>query len=76
MNYIYENISELPNLNTENTEENSISGIHYDIENSEMTNKSINWCEWNEDTEKLTINYNEELSQDDKDILDTIVTNN
>lgn len=56
--------------------EEIISGIHYDVEISNMTDKSIEYCLWNESTEELDIYFTNELSSEDKIILDDIVNNN
>jgi len=76
MEYTYSNIENKPDLLTNDEEDNMLSGIHYDIINSEMINKNIDYCLWNENDENLHIFYNNELSQDDKMILDDIVNNN
>ena len=76
MEYIYLNISNIPNLLTRNDAEEMISGIHYDVINSEMTDKNIHYCLWNEHEARLYIYFNDELSQNDKSILDSIVENN
>jgi len=74
MEYTYNNIIPIPDLLTYNDNEEMISGIHYDVINSEMTNKNIDYCLWHEET--LYIYYDTELSQEDKTILDSIVENN
>jgi hypothetical protein len=53
-----------------------LDGIHHDVENSVMTNKNIQYCNWSEETQDLDIVWDVELLSGDKIILDTIVTNN
>ena len=50
--------------------------IHNAVINSTMTNKTIEWCRWDEKTGILKINFINTLSQDDKDKLDIIVSDN
>jgi hypothetical protein len=65
MKYIYNNKLLSPNLDQ----------IHIDISNSEMIDKSIEWCRWDEDTTILQVKYTNVLSSEDKIILDQIVEN-
>jgi len=52
------------------------SGIQPDVLASEMTNKTIEWCRWDEDTELLEISFTDALDAGDKTILDGIVASN
>lgn len=54
----------------------NVSKIHADVEISLMTDKSIEFCTWNFDEHKLYVCFTNELSVDDKTILDEIVINN
>jgi len=73
--YIYNNLSVCPTLAC-GEEETMDYGIHYDIINSSMTNKNIQYCRYDEAEEELHIFWDVELSQADKDILDQIVLDN
>lgn len=64
--YTYSGTSEQPYMD----------GIHYDVENSDMDNKNIQYCDWNFTTQDLDIYWDVELSSEDKTKLDTIVSNN
>jgi len=74
--YIYLNKSIEPNLSTTDEEGNIISGIHYDVPNSDMEDKSLDWCRWDEDLAQIIVVFENELSSEDKTKLDTIVDNN
>lgn len=74
--YCYFNIPFYPDLISFNELEEMISGIHYDVANSEMTNKNIEYCNWIESEEKLCVYFSSSLSTEDKNLLDTIVFNN
>ena len=63
MNYLYENVVTEPDLN----------GIHTDVAASAMVDKNIGGCRWDEDSEILLVVWQNELSADDKNILDGIV---
>ena len=78
MEYIYNNIPNTINYDIEDniTNEPYIQGIHNDIANSNMVDKSIDWCRWDEDTSILEIYFINILSSQDKLELDTIVSNN
>lgn len=76
MLYEYENIVDEPNLATCDEEGVLISGIHYDVGNSAMTDKAIEGCTWFQRDSKLEVTFTNELSVDDKAILDGIVGNN
>lgn len=76
MKYEYNNIHTEPNLATYDIDEILISGIHYDVLNGDMVDKSIDGCTWHEDTELLYIVFENVLSSEDKIKLDTIVINN
>ena len=71
--YVYNNKSTCPDMKTHDSGDNLISGIHYDVANSSMTDKSLVWCRWDEDNETITLYFTNTLSQSDKDILDTIM---
>ena len=64
--YEYQDKQTCPNLDQ----------IMIDVETSEMTNKSINRCKWEESLELLYVYFDTDLDTSDKDILDTIVANN
>jgi len=66
MIYLYENIWTEPNLD----------GIHSDVFLSTMINKSISYCRWDESNGTLSVVWDEELNNEDKFILDTIVSTN
>ena len=53
----------------------NLSFIHKEVEASAMTDKTIESCRWDEATLKLFVSFTNELSADDKIILDGIVTN-
>ena len=76
MEYYYDNIANIPNLSTHDVDDVQVSGIHYDVANSDMSNKSISYCRWDEDVEELHVHFAIELSAEDKTKLDTIVANN
>jgi len=78
MIYEYNNINFVNMATHEEIGEEAIliSGIHYDVENSNMNNKSIQYCRWDEDTTHLMVYMNDDLSDSDKTILDDIVNNN
>jgi len=52
------------------------SAIHDDVGTSTMTDKTIEYCTWNESDDILHVNFTNALSGADKIELDTIVTNN
>lgn len=54
----------------------SLSGIHDDVAISEMTDKNISYCRWDEDTELLRVYWDDALSGEDESILDQIVVDN
>lgn len=66
--YIYNNIISSINLYQ----------IHVDISASLMIDKNIQYCRWDEDIDsgELKVIFENELSLEDKAILDTIVENN
>jgi len=74
--YEYTGIKNEPNIETTDDEGNLISGIGYDIENGDMTDKSYQYATWWESTSKMIIVFENELSIDDKSKLDKIVTDN
>lgn len=51
-----------------------LSQIHADVIASAMTDKSMEWCNWEEDEQKLKVNFTNTLIAEDKTILDGIVT--
>lgn len=54
-----------------------LDNIHIEVTKlgSLMTDKSIEWCRWDKDTEVLTIKFTNDLSPSDKLTLDDIVFN-
>jgi len=66
MLYEYTGKATMPNLDQ----------IHLDVAASAMTDKTIEWCRWDEATEVLKVVFTNELIAGDKTILDAIVTNN
>jgi hypothetical protein len=66
VDYEYTNIADWPNLD----------GITSDVAASAMTDKSLEYCRWDEDDEILQVIFTNDLSAGDKSILDTIVANN
>ena len=74
--YKYENIENEPDMAIYGSGDILESGIHYDVENLDMINKSITGCFWDEDDACLCIYFTDELSQSDKNILDQIVNDN
>jgi len=61
---------------TDKTISPNLDQIHLDIAASTMTDKSVNYCRWDENDALLRIFFDNALSEDDKTALDTIVTNN
>jgi len=47
--------------------------IHDEVAASAMTDKGIEWCNWEEDDQELKVNFTNTLSTEDEDILDSIV---
>lgn len=80
INYEYEDIADQPNIATwgRDAEGNLIliSGIQYDVANSEMTDMGIISGTWWKDSAKLELVFEDELSSSDKAILDQIVVDN
>ena len=74
--YDYYDVYNEPNIGTWTIDGTLISGIIYDVENSEMENKSLEYCTWHEKEGLLKCVFNTALSESDKTILDTIVENN
>jgi len=67
MTYIYIVDNSSPDLDT----------IQFtDVPASLMINQNILWCRWDQDIITLCIEWNGELSSEDKTILDIIVANN
>ena len=64
--YEYPDIDTMPNM----------GGIHTDVVASEMTDKDIIGCVWNEADEVLHVHWQRILSSGDEALLDTIVANN
>jgi hypothetical protein len=52
------------------------SGVLYDIQNSEMTDKNIDYLSWEEEESKIYVYFQNELSSNDKTILDQIISDN
>ena len=61
---------------TNKTNKPDLDSIHLDVFNSAMTDKTIDWCKWHEKTQVLEVNFTNSLSAGDKNILDSIITNN
>jgi len=66
MLYEYTDKTSMPNLDQ----------IHLDVASSEMTDKTIEWCRWDELTSLLKVVFTNELIAGDKTILDGIVVAN
>ena len=66
INYEYENKITSPNLDD----------IHLDVSASDMVDKSIEYCRWDEKTQLLKVIFTNELSSGDKNKLDIIISNN
>jgi len=66
MLYEYTNKTTMPNLDQ----------IHLDVAASEMTDKTIEWCRWDELTDILKVVFTNTLIAGDKTILDAIVVDN
>jgi hypothetical protein len=64
--YEYINVVNIPDL----------LGIHEDVASSEMTNKDIEFCRWDEDIATVKVIFAEALSPEDLAILDGIVASN
>jgi hypothetical protein len=54
----------------------NLTQIHLDVASSALTDKTIEWCRWDESTKCLRIIFTNELTSEDKAILDQIVTDN
>jgi hypothetical protein len=80
VNYDYEDIETQPNIATYGYNELGelilISGIQFDVANSDMDNKDIVCGTWWAETELLSLTFTGTLSTSDKSILDSIVENN
>jgi hypothetical protein len=74
--YVYKNITESPNISTYNEFHELISGIHYDVQESTMTDKSLVGCDWFQKTAELKVYFENELSAEDKTKLDQIIQDN
>lgn len=61
--FAYEYTTDKPNLDY----------VHKEVINSLMTNKSIQYCNWNEGNTFLTVYFETSLSAEDKVILDSII---
>lgn len=53
-----------------------IMGINTSVVLSSMTNKNILYCNWDQGTQLLDVVWGNDLSSEDKTLLDTIVANN
>lgn len=72
----YYNILEVPKLGITDADDILISGIHYDVEQISGFPLLID-CSWNLESDyKLIIHFESELSESQKEILDSIVANN
>ena len=65
----------MPNIATTNEQSGETSGIHFGIIESIINNKGYHHCEWNSITELLSIFFEQELSVEEKNVLDLIVRN-
>lgn len=83
--YKYPNKTTSPTLNDARYVENPTPppdyieerfGIIPDIGNSDMIDKTVEYADWDKETELLQVIFTNELSAEDKTKLDTIVTNN
>ena len=79
--YIYEGVINEPNIETGYTEPSTgeyhmTSGIHFDVPLSDMTNKNIQYCMWEQGKALLHVYWDAELTSEDKSKLDVIVANN
>ena len=66
MLYEYTDKTNMPNLDQ----------IHLDVASSAMTDKTIEWCRWDELTDILKVVFTTTLIAGDKTILDGIVVDN
>jgi len=66
MLYEYTDKTTIPNLDQ----------IHLDVASSEMVDKIIEWCRWDELTDIIKVMFTNILIAGDKTILDTIVESN
>jgi len=73
--YKYTNIPEALNYDEDGNLLNlpDLNRIHDNIFQSNMTNKSILYCNWNEKNRELYIIFDVELNNNDKSLLDSIV---
>jgi hypothetical protein len=77
MEYTYQNITNTPNLASADLNGDVISGVYYDVLHSDMLNKSINYCRWDDGVHVLLVYVDGSvLSEADKNMLDVIVENN
>ncbi len=72
MQYKYKNINN-PNLGTWDELGELVSGIKYDILNSDMTEKNILVCMWEEKDLTVILEFSTELSDSDNNILNNIM---
>ena len=75
MIYGFNNISNKPILSDFNESDELIGGIHYDVSISDLQDKSLKSCTWDEDTQILTLKFENELIQQDLDKLTNIIQN-
>lgn len=61
---------------TGKTTEPDLDQIHTDVAASAMTDKTIEYCIWDDSTDKLCTWFANALSGADKTAFDTVVTNN
>ena len=76
MEHEYNNITNEPSFTEFNESGELIGGIHYDVEHSEMTNKSLEYCRWDEGTSKAFFKFTTQLDTEDLAIFDDIVSDN
>ena len=74
--YTYTGIVNEPNIKTVDSDGNPISGINYDVQNSDMTEKVCEFGTWYGATSILKLTMGSELSGSDKKTLDGIVEDN
>lgn len=74
--YLYTGIYDHPNIATYNDQHELISGIHYDVANGDMTDKSLIGCDWDQGSGEMKVWFENTLSSADEDKLDIIVDNN
>ena len=74
--YTYNDILSVDIATWNEAGDNMLSGIHYDVANSEMSDKDICHCRWDEDGSLLIVCFDNSLSEEDEGLLDEIVSGN